>query len=296
MKNAVFEWLRLLWSKSVRLAFASGVTVILYTGLLYLVNLLWMLYIETPMGKRFLDLHIVDVRAIEDLQAENFLMLSLEVILTVLMVCLVFGAVSQVFLLIRYFHEGRRLFYRLIVWGIPCAALTAVAISGTYEIGPVASLFLGVVPTMVLFQSCLRFTPGLLPEISTVVGGIGAIVQKGLQRERRDEPRYEVSLSLAYHGPRSSDFCRSTASQISNHGFCIGEPKDLVSGDIIRFELEVEDDSIQGEAMIKWIEHLANADRKKARSSRSGCRIVSMATQYRGVLRGYLSKHSLEEA
>lgn len=296
MKNAVFEWLRLLWSKTVGLAFASGVTVVLYAGFLYLVNIFWMLYLETPIGKRFLSLHIVDMRAIEDLRAENFLMLSLEVILIVLTVCLVFGAVSQAFLLIRYFHEGRRFFYRLIVWGIPCVALTSVAIFRTYEIGPVASFLLGVGPTMVLFQSCLRFTPGLLPEISTVIGGAADLVQKGLKRERRDEPRYEVSLLLAYLRPRSSDALRSTASQISNHGFCIREPKDLVSGDIIRFELKVEEDSIHGEAMIKWIEHLSNAERKKARSSRSGCRIVSMAPQYRGVLRGYLSRHSLEEA
>ena len=296
MKNDVFEWLRLLWSKSVGLAFAFGATIILYAGFLYIVNLLWMVYMETPIGKRFLDLHIVDIRVIEDLRAENFLMLSLEVVLIVLLACLVFGAVSQVFLLIRYFYEGRGFLYRMIVGGVPCVALTSVAISGTYETGPVASFFLGVVPTMVLFQSCLRFTPGLLPEISTVIGGIADLVQKGLERERRDEPRYDVSLLLAYHGPRSSDELRSTASQISNHGFCIREPKDLVSGDVIRFELKVEDDSIHGEAMIKWIERLTDADRKKARSSRSGCRIVSMATNYRGVLRGYLSKHSLEEA
>jgi hypothetical protein len=43
----------LLWSKSVALAFASGVTAILYAGLFYIVNLFWLLYIETPIGKQF---------------------------------------------------------------------------------------------------------------------------------------------------------------------------------------------------------------------------------------------------
>jgi len=296
MKNAVFEWLRLLWSKSVTLALASGATVALYTGVLYLVNIFWMLYLETPVGKRFVALHIVDISAIEQLRSENFLLLSLEVILTVLMVCLVFGAVSQVFALIRYFYEGRRLLYRLIVWGIPCAALTAVAISRTYEIGPVASFLLGVVPTMLLFQSCLRFMPGLLPEISTIIGETAALSQKGLKRERRGEPRYEVSLSLAYHGPRSRDLYRSTASQISNHGFRLRDPKDLGIGDIIRFELRIGNNTILGEAVIKWTKGFTTADSKKVRASRSGCRIVSMATDYRGVLRRYLSKHSFDEA
>ena len=296
MDNSVYEWLRLLWRKSVWLALASGATVILYAGLLYLVNFFWMAYIETPVGQRFLTLHIVDITAIEGLQGENFLTLSLRVILIVITVCLVFGALSQLLLLIRYFHEGRGFSYRLILWGIPCVALTAVAISRTYEIGPVASLLLGLGPTMVLFNSCLRFTPGLLPEISTVFEGIATLIQKGLEKDRRSEPRYEVSLPLAYYGPRSSDVCKSMAYQISNHGFCLREPKELVSGDIIRFKLKVESDSVLGEAKIKWSKDLDTADRKKARSSRSGCRIVSMATKYRGVLTGYLSRHSFAEA
>jgi len=66
--------------------------------------------------------------------------------------------------------------------------------------------------------------------------------------------------------------------------------------DIIRFELRIEDESILGEAMIKWTRDVAADDRKKVRASRSGCRIVSMATEYRAVLKGYLSKYSFSEA
>jgi len=291
MKNGVYLWLRLLWSKSVALAFASGVTAILYAGLFYIINLFWILYLETPVGKRFLALHIVDVGTIEGLLSENFLLLSLEIILAVLTACLIFGAVSQIFLLIRYFHEGRGFFYRLIVWGVPCVALTAVAISNIYERGLMASFLLAVVPTIALFQSCLRFTSGLLPDISTVIGDIMTLARKALKKEKRGEPRYDMSLLLAYHGPRSNGECRSTASQISNHGFCIREPKDLMNGDIIRFELKVEDDSINGEAVIKWIKHLNSTDRKKVVPDSSGCRIVSMATDYRALLRNYLRRH-----
>jgi hypothetical protein len=72
-------------------------------------------------------------------------------------------------------------------------------------------------------------------------------------------------------------------------------PKEPVSGEITRFELNVEDDSILGEAMIKWTKDLTSADRKNARSSRSGFRIVSIAPQSRGILRGHLSRHSLAD-
>ena len=294
MKSAVFEWLRLLWSKSIGLIFASGVTAILYTGLLYIVNLSWMLYIETPIGKQFLSLHIIDIETIDALREGNFLVLSLEIVIAVLVVCLIFGAVSQVFSLTRYFYEGRGLLYHLIAWGIPCVVFTTVAISRTYETGLITSFFLGVVPTMALFQGCLRFTHVLLPEISTAIGGIAALVQKGLKKERRGETRYDMSLLVAYRGPRSSDLHRSTASQISNHGFCIQDPKKLASGDIIRFELKVEDDSILGEAMIKWTKDVTAADRKKYRLSRSGCRIVSMATASRAALKIFLGRHPLE--
>jgi len=296
MKSAILEWLRLWWSKSTGLIFASGVTVILYAGLLYIANLSWMLYIETPIGKQFLSLHIIDIDIIDALRAENFLVLSLEVVIAVLVVCLVFGAVSQVFLLTRYFYEGRGLLYHLTVWGIPCVAFTTVAISRTYETGLITSFFLGVVPTMALFQACLRFTHVLLPELSTAIGGIATLAGKGLEKERRGEPRYDMSLLVAYRGPRSNDFSQSTASQISNHGFCIQDPKKLASGDIIRFELKVEDDSILGEAMIKWTKDVTAADRKKYHLSRSGCRIVSMATASRAALKAFLGRNPLEGA
>ena len=147
MKNAAFYWFRLLWSKTVGLAFVSSVTVILYAGLFYLVNLFWMLYIETPVGKRFVTLHIIDIGTIEDLRSGSFLMLSSEVILTVLLVCLVFGAVCQVLSLTRYFYEGRGFTYRVIVWGIPSVVLSAAAISRTFEIGLMGSFLLAVVPS-----------------------------------------------------------------------------------------------------------------------------------------------------
>ena len=63
-----------------------------------------------------------------------------------------------------------------------------------------------------------------------------------------------------------------------------------------KFKLKVENDSVLGEAKIKWTKDLDTADRKKARSSRSGCRIVSMATKYGSVLRDYLSRYSFAEA
>jgi hypothetical protein len=89
---------------------------------------------------------------------------------------------------------------------------------------------------------------------------------------------------------------KSTAYQISHHGFCVQEPKALVSGDLIRFELRVEDESVLGQATIKWTKNLEAADRKQARPSICGCHIVSMAAKHRSVLRDYLSRHSLEEA
>jgi hypothetical protein len=296
MKDSIYAWLRLLWGKSVDLALTSVVTVVLYAGLLYLVNFFWMVYIETPVGKRFVAHHVADIAVIEGLRGENFFLLSLGVILAFIAACLVFGAVSRVFLLLRYFHEGRGFLYRLILWGIPCAGLTAVAISRAYEIGLVASFLFGVGPSMALFDKCLRFTPGLLPEISGAFGGLATLIRKGFERDRRTEPRYELYLPLTYYGPKSSEVQKGTAYQISNHGFCVQEHKDLVNDDLIRFKLRVEDESVRGEATIKWTKDLDTAERKKAQPSRSGCRIVSMATKYRGVLRDYLSRHSFAGA
>ena len=152
--------------KIIELAIAFAVTIISYTILLYLVSFLWVLYVETPMGQQFITIHIADTTFIEELLDQNFFMLSLRVNLLVIEVCLILGAVSQVFLMIRYVYDARSFFQRLILWGIPCAILSSIAIYKTHEIGWLMSFFLGFTPSLILFNYCLRFASGLLPEIS----------------------------------------------------------------------------------------------------------------------------------
>lgn len=295
MKETLFEWFRLVCRRSIRLAFLSGITVILYAGLLHAMNFLWMLYLETPVGKRFMSLHGDDISVIEGLQAESFLRLSFELVLIVVTVCLVFGAMSQVFLLIRLFYEGRGSLFRLTVWGVPSVALTAIAIFRTYDLGLEASFLLGLVPTIVVFQSCLRFTLGLLPDLSTAIAYIVTLARMALKRERRAERRFDIELPLAYSRRRSSTECRSIASQVSYGGFCLRDFQHLASGEIIKFELEVEDDSVHGEARIEWTKSVTEAGRKATRLFASGCRIVSMASNCRSILRAYLRRLSVEE-
>ena len=242
-----------------------------------------------------MSLHRGDMSVIEGLQAESFLRLSFEVVVIVVTACLVFGAVSQVFLLIRMFYEGRGYIFRLIVWGIPCVVLTTMAIFRVYDLGPEVSRFLGLIPTIVVFQSCLEFTQGLLPDISMATAFIIDLARKALKRERRTEARFDIDLPLVYTRRRSSADCRGIASQISSYGFCLQDSQNLMRGEIIRFELEVEDDSVHGEASITWTKSLNNSDRKKTTFFTSGCHIISMAPHYRNTLRGYLRRLSIEE-
>lgn len=166
LKTIAYGWIRCFCDKIMELVLVFAITVISYTILLYFISFLWVIYVETPVGQRFLTLHNADIAFIAKLQNQNFFILSLRVSLLVIKVCLVLGAVSQVFLMIRFVYDARSFFLRLILWGVPCAVLSSTAIYNTYEIGWSVSFFLGFIPSLILFNYCLRFSSGLLPEIS----------------------------------------------------------------------------------------------------------------------------------
>ncbi|PKN61510.1 MAG: hypothetical protein CVU57_29245 [Deltaproteobacteria bacterium HGW-Deltaproteobacteria-15] len=295
MKEALFDWLRLLCKKSLGLSILSGITVILYAGFVYSLEFMWMVYAETHVGKQFIVLHEVDISAVEGLLAEGFLVLSYKVVLAVLTACLALGAASRVFLLARYLYEGRGMIYRVAVWGIPCAVLTAFVLLRTYHLELPSAFLLGLVPTLVLFHTCFRFTQELLPEISTPIGSVVTLAGKILKKERRVERRYDVVIPLSYCSRRSTAECSGIASKISNGGFCIQDSRQLARGDIIKFKLAFENDSVHGEAKIEWTQNLTDVQPKKTPLSASGCRIISMSRNYRNILKGFLSGQSMQE-
>ena len=113
---------------------------------------------------------------------------------------------------------------------------------------------------------------------------------KGSDKGRRREPRYKVNLSIVYHsGCVCSDIDGSTADEVSNHGFCLWRPEEIATGDIIKFELGVENTPVFGSAQIKWSSNRGPVNKKKVPSSRVGCRIISMTKKYQDVLKDFLS-------
>ncbi len=306
MKPTVLKWIRHFWGKFTELVLTFGITVILYTGILYLVSFLWIVYLDTPTGQRFITLHYVDTALIDSLRQQNFLIFSLRISLIVMSVCLVLGVVSQLLALVRYFYDGRGFFSHLILWGIPSAAFSTLAINGAFETGWVALSLLGFLPVVALFNGCLRFTSELLPEVSPLFRSTFHLVLRKIRGERRSEPRYDVSLPVAYspaslpvayYGPKTSGIYQSTARQISDHGFCLLEPKDVSAGDTIKFKLRVENEPLLGEAEIRWTKGPdASDDEEEAPSSKAGCLIMSMSRDHEIVLKTYLRKQSLAKA
>jgi len=282
------KWLRLLVDRSIRLALTFCIAVALYAGLLRLIDFLWLAYIETAVGRSFLELYTPDLSAVEVLRAESFLTLSLRVTLVVIQVCLVLGALGQVSCLVSYLYAGRGFIQRLIIWGIPAVAFASIPISETYALGWEASVLLAALPTLVLFNSCIKFASELLPEIPDVFEGVVSIARKGLERDRRKEPRYEVTLPLAYSAPGMSGVQECMAYQISGRGFCIQGPADLARGDTIKFKMRVEDDFIHGAAKVRWTGNPGGVDAMTARLHQSGCLIVSMAKKHQVMLRSFL--------
>jgi hypothetical protein len=308
----VRDYLGRFWDNLLQLLLACAATVILYTVLIYLASFLWTLYLETHVGQRFVANHPAHVDLIEDLLRHNLLFLILRVIPVVAIVCLVVGAASRTLMLIRYFYDPQGFIGRTVFWGLPCAVLSSFAIHRTLELAWTISFAIGLLPTLALFHYCFTFTSGLLPEISTVFAVLISLIKKGLQRfataetneegepvddsvfhyerEKRSERRHKTDFSIIYYGPEGDPIDESIAFEVSNHGFCLWQPKEVVDGDTMKFELRVENSVIPGEAQVKWVINPSSADDSGSLPSKAGCRITSMKEENESVLRNYLER------
>ena len=310
-------WLRQFRNSLLQVLVTYGVTVILYICLLYFARYLWALYLETPVGKRFIADHIAYVGVVENVLGHNFILLALRITSVILTVCLIIGIVGRALLVLRYFYDPHGFFYRLGVWGMLSAIVTSLAIHQTLRLDWSVSFLLGFVPTLLLFNCCFEFTLRFVPEISTVFSGVVSLTKKGFQTlmmlnpqkessrlrvkagdsvpydapERRSEPRQNADFSIRYYRPESNAIDESVAFQVSNRGFCLWQPRDADIGDNIRFTLRVDTAVILGEAQIKWVDDASVSDRNATLPSKAGCRIISMDKEHESVLQSYLTKH-----
>lgn len=159
------RYIRKLIGAATEAVFLVLVVYLLCTGLLYLSQMMWELYQQTPMGRKFVD--TFDYRAhvmntIADLYFPRF---AWDVTLSSFLICIAAGAAAW------FLHIGRLLYYplgtaaRFFYWGMPLSALVAAFHFGDmFFANPGPVFILAAVPTLCLFTTCFRYMDKLVPE------------------------------------------------------------------------------------------------------------------------------------
>ena len=145
-------------------------SILLTTVVLYLCQMAWYAYTDTPIGQRFIVSFPQKARIIIAILEKNFLNLSIQMTVSAFVVCITIGVVFQLFHIIRYLFIPFGIFKKFVFWGLPLTV--AVAEYAQYQHGfyPWQSAYLlSFIPTMCLFASCLNFANELLPEIGDLI-------------------------------------------------------------------------------------------------------------------------------
>jgi hypothetical protein len=159
------------WSKKVadrliRCSIVFAITLVLEIGLLALGKMLWSLYVATAIGQYYVQRLPERAQVFQRVLEADPLVLGLDTTLVVFCVSLLIACAAQILHLIRYLYESQGIIGKLLLWFIPCTALTAWVISQRHPYPELALAgTLTVVPTLCMLSSCLYLARILLPEL-----------------------------------------------------------------------------------------------------------------------------------
>lgn len=145
-------------------------------GLLYFFKLLWYTYISTPVGQRFITMPTRTLHVISDILRIDSVSLSIKVTIAAFTICLQISSVCQVLCISRYLYLPRSFFGKIVIWGLPLAAVVAMRIQHIYVFENWSTAYaVTFVPTLCVFGACFKFTHELLPEIDDFIRKLSLI-------------------------------------------------------------------------------------------------------------------------
>lgn len=129
---------------------------------------LWHLYLETEVGKHYLQYYPFRVQMIYRIIHYSPVYFSLSVCLTVLKACLLVAAVARVSFFARGYYEHRPAVFKIAVWSPVCAAAAGWLLQEEFDVTFQFGLALAVVPTLFLFIPCFELAVKCLPEANLI--------------------------------------------------------------------------------------------------------------------------------
>ncbi len=146
------------------------ITTVCFLVLLYLCGMMWHTYQLTYVGQNFAVLYPDQALSISTLLRANLLHLAAGVTLSSFMICIAVSALFRFFHLTRYLYLPRGFFGKILMFGLPLAALVSAQLQDRYGyVSPDISYLISLIPTLALFPYCFRYTLELVPELGWII-------------------------------------------------------------------------------------------------------------------------------
>jgi hypothetical protein len=155
---------RLLEDELIELAIYFGLSVLICSGILYFGRSVWWVYVQTPVGQRYIMLFSASAAEIGRFYGQDLLRLSAQTNWFVFKAALLVAVVSQSLFLTGHLYENEGGFIHLLFWLLPFTALNVWFFNGGSGLREASSFILFFLSSAFLFHSCMRVASRVLPE------------------------------------------------------------------------------------------------------------------------------------
>ena len=182
-QRSFHKWSRKPANAIIQLLILWIISLVLSIGQLLLGRMLWFVYRWSPTGTYYVSKYQERSAKIAATLEMDPLLLSFEITLSILIVCLLAAAIARATHMMRFFFTPLGFIGRLLFWCFPLAAVSAWLTAREYSHLPfMFSFLLAFFPVCILMNGCFRTVRVILPEIGTLTSAIGAGVPKWRQR------------------------------------------------------------------------------------------------------------------
>jgi len=144
--------------------------------------MLWYLYIETPVGKLFIQVNPDKTSAILEILSVNYLTFIPELTGISFLVCITVSILFRFLHINRHFYLSLGMPGKIFFWGGPLSWLVGCCIQQKYTINSLGTLiFVSAFPTLIIFMSCFKVSNALIPEAGSIFSWGWPRIKKALK-------------------------------------------------------------------------------------------------------------------
>ncbi len=172
-QNRIKVYFVKLCNNAIQALFLVVLAWILCVVLLYITDMMWNLYLQTPMGSRFVRAFPEESTAIDHLFSYDTIYLGMDLVRFSFLICIGSAFICRSLHISRHFYYSMTLPARFVIWGGGLAAVMTYLISMEYGFHSYVLTFLiCLIPTELFLVYSFRYADDTLPEFGDIVSFI----------------------------------------------------------------------------------------------------------------------------